>query len=350
MKSLHYLCAYIAEKGMESILVTGASGFIGSFITEEAVKRGFASWAGLRAGSSRKYLRDAGIHCIELDYAHPEVLRRQLREQREQYGAWTYIVHCAGVTKCADKSDFMRVNYQHTCHFVEALQELDMVPQVFVYLSSLSIFGPIHEDTYAPITEADTPQPNTAYGVSKLEAEHYLQGLKDFPYVILRPTGVYGPREKDYYLMAKSIKAHTDFSVGYKRQDITFVYVKDVVQAVYLAIEKRALRRSYFLSDGEVYESRTFSDYIIEELGNPWVLRIKSPLWVLRVVSVVAECWAKLWHTTSTLNTDKYKIMKQRNWRCDISPAEKELGYKPQYQLKRGVQETIAWYKKEGWL
>ncbi len=150
--------------------------------------------------------------------------------------------------------------------------------------------------------------------------------------------------------MAKSIKAHTDFSVGYKRQDITFVYVKDVVQAVFLSMEKKALRRCYFLSDGEVYQSRTFSDYIIEELGNPWVLRIKSPLWVLKVVSVLAEAWAKLWNTTSTLNTDKYEIMKQRNWRCDITPAERELGYKPQYQLKRGVHETITWYKEEGWL
>lgn len=336
--------------GMESILITGASGFIGSFITEEAVRKGYAVWAGMRLSSSKRYLKDASIRFIELDYAHPEVLKEQLKAHVAAHGAFSQIVHCAGVTKCADKADFERVNYLHTRHFVEALQALDMVPKTFVYLSSLSIFGPIHEDTYAPITEADEPKPNTAYGVSKLKAERYLQGLTDFPFVILRPTGVYGPREKDYFLMAKSIKAHTDFSVGYKRQDITFVYVKDVVQAVFLAIEKSALRRSYFLSDGEVYQSRAFSDYIIQELGNPWVLRINSPLWVLKVVSVVAEAWAKLWHTTSTLNTDKYKIMKQRNWRCDITPAQQELGYKPQYQLERGVHETIAWYKEEGWL
>ena len=55
-------------------------------------------------------------------------------------------------------------------------------------------------------------------------------------------------------------------------------------------------------------------------------------------------------HTTSTLNTDKYRIMKQRNWRCDITPTIEELGYQPQYQLDKGVKETIAWYKEEGWL
>ena len=335
---------------MESILITGASGFIGSFIVEEAVRRGYDTWAGMRSSSSKRYLKDENIRFMDLDYAHVEKLKEQLLQHVVKHGRFTYIVHCAGVTKCREKADFERVNFLHTKHFVEALKELDMVPEVFVYLSSLSIFGPIHEETYVPITEADEPKPNTAYGVSKLKAERFLQGMEDFPYVILRPTGVYGPREKDYFLMAKSIKAHTDFSVGYKHQDITFVYVKDVVQAVFLSLEKKALRRCYFLSDGEVYQSRTFSDYIIEELGNPWVLRIKSPLWILKIVSMIAETWAKLWNTTSTLNTDKYKIMKQRNWRCDIAPAEVELGYKPQYQLKQGVHETMTWYKEEGWL
>jgi len=334
----------------ESILITGASGFIGSFIVEEAVRRGYTVWAGVRPSSSKRYLQLPEIQFIDLDYAHPDVLREQLQAQASLHGKFTQIVHCAGVTKCADKRDFERVNYQHTVNFVEALLALDMLPRVFVYLSSLSIFGPIHEDTYAPITEADEPNPNTAYGMSKLKAENYLLGLQDLPVVILRPTGVYGPREKDYFLMAKSIKAHTDFSVGYKRQDITFVYVKDVVQAVFLAIEKKPLHRCYFLSDGEVYQSRAFSDYLIKELGNPWVLRIKSPLWLLKIVSVVAEAWASMWHSNSTLNTDKYKIMKQRNWRCDISPAKKELGYEPQYPLERGVKESVVWYKKEGWL
>jgi UDP-glucose 4-epimerase len=53
---------------------------------------------------------------------------------------------------------------------------------------------------------------------------------------------------------------------------------------------------------------------------------------------------------SSTLNMDKYNIMKQRNWQCDITPAVEEIGYKPEYNLERGVVETIKWYKKEGWL
>ncbi len=335
---------------MASILITGASGFIGSFIVDEALKRGFNTWAGMRKSSSKRYLQHHDTRFIELDFAHSMKLREQLQQHKNQYGAFDYIVHCAGTTKCRNKDEFDKTNFVQTTHFVEALQALNMVPKQFLYVSTLSVYGPIRETDYTPITESDTPQPNTAYGMSKLKSEEYLRQLIDFPYVIFRPTGVYGPREADYFLMAKSIRNHLDFSVGYRRQDLTFVYVKDMVQAIFAAIDRKVVRKSYFISDGHVYPSRQFSDLIQKELDKSFVLRIKCPLIVLKVVSLLAEKSAGLLGKSSTLNSDKYKIMKQRNWQCDIAPARDELGYAPQYDLERGVKETIAWYKKEGWL
>lgn len=331
-------------------MITGASGFIGSFIVEEALKRKFGVWAGIRASSSREYLKNRKIHILELDFAHPNELRAQLSGHKGTYNKFDYIIHCAGVTKCVDKNDFDRVNYLQTKYFVDTLRELNMIPKQFIFISTLSVFGPVREKTYRPISESDTPMPNTAYGLSKLKAEIYLQSIPGFPYAIYRPTGVYGPREKDYFLMAKSIRQHLDFSVGFRRQDLTFVYVKDIVQAVFQGIEKKVCRRAYFLADGKVYQSRAFSDLIRKELGNPFVIRFRCPLFVLKVVSLLAEFWAKLRKTTSTLNSDKYKIMKQRNWQCDLTPAIEELDFSPEYDLKRGVKETIAWYKEKGWL
>ena len=118
----------------------------------------------------------------------------------------------------------------------------------------------------------------------------------------------------------------------------------------FVRIEKEVSRRAYFLSDGKVYKSRAFSDLIQKELGDPFVIHIKCPLIVLKVVSLLAEFIATRSGKSSTLNSDKYKIMKQRNWQCDITPAVKELGYAPEYDLEKGVKETIAWYKNEGWL
>ena len=332
------------------ILVTGASGFIGSFLVQGGLDRDMQVWAGVRRTSSRKYLQDTRIRFAELDFADVNHLEEQLAAHKEEHGGWDYIIHCAGVTKCINKDGFEKGNFEATCHFVEVLQKLDMVPVQFIYISSLSIFGPIREKDYTPICEGDRPQPNTAYGVSKLHTENFLQGLKDFPYVIFRPTGVYGPRERDYFLMAQSISRHVDTAAGFRRQDITFIYVKDLVQAIYLAIDKKVVRRAYFVSDGNVYNSKTFSDLIRKELGNPWMIRFTCPLALLKCISLIAEGISHFTGKPSTLNGDKYKIMKQRNWQCDITPLINELGYKPAYPLERGVKEIITWYKKEGWL
>ncbi len=332
---------------MNKILITGASGFIGSFIVEEALRRDMEVWAAVRRSSSRRWLTDERINFIELDLSSPERLKVQLAGHR-----FDYVVHAAGVTKCLHRSDFMTVNLDGTRHLVETLLELDMPLTRFVFISSLSIFGAIREQQpYTEIRDTDTPQPNTAYGQSKLETERYLESVSDrLPYVILRPTGVYGPREQDYYLMAKSIASHVDFAVGYKRQDITFVYVRDVVQAVFLALDRGANGSKYFLTDGGVYRSTDFSNLLIRNMGNPRVVRITAPVWLLRIVTYVSERISRITGKATALNSDKYNILRQRNWRCDIRPAEQQLGYRPQYNLERGVAETVAWYKDNKWL
>ena len=330
---------------MSNILITGATGFIGGFIVDEALRRNMNVWVALRKSSSRQWLTDERIHFLEVNLTSEEDLVEKMRNLQ-----FDYVVHAAGVTKCLHKEDFHRINVGGTKSLVNALLQLEMPLKKFVYLSSLSVFGPIREEQpYTEITENDKPAPNTEYGKSKLEAERFLME-SELPIVILRPTGVYGPRERDYFMMAKSIKAHTDFAVGYKPQDITFVYVLDVVQAIFLAIEKGEPGRKFFLSDGSVYRSSTFSDLIRKELGNPWWIRITAPIWLLRIITFCGEYIGRMTGKITALNNDKYHIMKQRNWRCDIQPARHELGFEPHYQLEEGVRLTIQWYRENGWL
>ncbi len=329
------------------ILITGASGFIGSFVVEEALRRGFETWAGVRRTSSRRYLQDERIHFIDLDFSSESALADALRGHD-----FDYIVHAAGVTKCLHRDDFMKVNYEGTKNLVNAILKLRMPIKRFVYMSSLSVYGAIKEkQPYQEIEEHDTPRPNTAYGKSKLMAERFLDSIgNDFNYIVLRPTGVYGPREKDYFVMAKSIRDHVDFAVGYRRQDITFIYVEDLVQAVFLALDHGMSGRKYFLSDGDVYQSSTFSDYIHDELGKPWWIRITAPVWVLRLVTLVGEYVGRATGKLIVLNNDKFNILRQRNWRCDIEPACDELGFTPHFKLSEGVRKAMEWYKENHWL
>ncbi len=326
------------------ILITGASGFIGSFLVEHALSEGHEVWAAVRATTNRRYLQDERIHFIELNLSSEAQLQQQLTAHLEAtHRPFDHVIHAAGATKCRRAEDFFTVNAEGTGHLALSLQLTGALrPEGrFVFISSLSVMGPCHEADNKEITLADTPRPNTAYGASKLMAESLLADVRGLNYIILRPTGVYGPRERDYALMAQSIRRHIDFAVGYRPQALTFIYVADLVHAAFLALNHGPRGAKYFLTDGGVYSSRAFSDLIQERLGVKCVLHLTAPLWFLRTVCWLSEKLARLLGTTSTLNTDKYRIMRQRNWRCNINPARQELGYEPQWPLKRGVKHTF---------
>jgi len=331
-------------KKMTKVLITGASGFIGSFLCEESIRRGWSTWAAVRTSSNRHWLKDDALNFVTLDLADKSRLKQQLSELQVRFDV---VIHAAGATKCLKPEDFDFNNYQCTRHFVEALAENDMMPRQFIYLSSLSaLYGSV-------------------YGNSKLKTENWLNrnlgelseqnsdldgNGKETSLVVFRPTGVYGPRERDYFLMVKSIRQHIDFAVGFKPQKLTFVYVRDLVGAIMCAIERRTTHGIFNVTDGSIYSSRTFSDLIQKELGIKGVIHITSPLWLLKIISTISECWAKISGKPTTLNRDKYRIMAQRDWTCDIEPLKKELSYFPKWQLPEGVKETIAWYKKENWI
>ncbi len=342
LRIILYLCSQ-----MEKILITGASGFIGSHIVEKALQEGFQVWAAVRKSSSRDFLTDQRIQFLELNLQSEAQMVSQFRDLQ-----FDYVVHAAGATKCLDEHDFERINTDGTRNLVNALLAVKMPLKRFVFISSLSIMGAIREQQpYSEINDSDQPRPNTAYGRSKLKAEQFLDSLGgNFPYIILRPTGVYGPRERDYFVQVQSIQRHVDFAVGFSRQDITFIYVTDVVQAVFLALERGTVGHRYILSDGEVYQSSTFSNLVHEALGRPWWIRLTAPLFLLRVICACGTLWSRLTRKVIVLNNDKYNILSQRNWRCNIDPARNELGFQPQVKLPEGVRRSVQWYKEHHWL
>ena len=333
------------------ILITGASGFIGGFLVEEALRRGYETWAGIRAGSSKAHLQDKRIHFIDLKYGDQEALTAQLSDFAREHGAWDYVIHNAGLTKTLDKRNFFRVNAENTHRFIEALAAAGCKPKKFLLMSSLSSYGRGDEKTVRPIRLDDPQRPDTAYGQSKLEAENYIRKQTYFPYVILRPTGVYGPGEKDYFMEIQSVKSGLDFAVGAIPQRITFIYVKDLATVAFLSLEKEEIKnRHYFVADGDVYTDESFARMIQDILGKKRVLHARIPLGLVRIACHCSEWIGKLLKKSMTLNSDKYIILKQRNWICDVTPLQDDLGFIPAYPLRKGLEESIEWYKKEGWL
>lgn len=335
---------------MKKILITGAGGFIGGFLVEKAINKGYETWAGVRNSTSREYLTDEAIQFIDLSFHNTGLLIKELTDLKHRIGKWDLIIHNLGVTKCTDQADFDKINFEVVKNFSEALIVADMIPEQFILMSSLGSFGPGDEENMSPINLKQKQNPNTLYGTSKLKAENHLRSLAAFPFVIVRPTGVYGPREKDYFLMIKTIKSGFDFVPGFRPQRITFIYVKDLVNCIFQIIDKGVVRKEYLVAEGVDYSSSDFRRFVQQELNQKWVIPITIPLWLLKGVSLIAERIAQLAGKPSTLNSDKYKIMKQRNWICDISPLKEELDFTPSYSLQKGIHETVRWYKENGWI
>ena len=325
------------------LLVIGAGGFIGGFIAEEGLRRGMDVTVAVRKSTSRRYLTDPRLHFLVLDYDDPTSLTATF----ERSTPWDYVIYNLGATKAVNYGDFKRVNFEYLRRICEVLKSTGRAPRRLLFMSSLSAIGPGDEKNYTPLDANTVPAPNTRYGQSKIMAEQYLEHMAGIPYIIFRPTGVYGPHEQDYLMMVKCIDSHFDFGVGFRRQMLTFIYVEDLVRAMFDALESGVENRTYIISEPRAYTQKEFRAIVADALGKKWVIPVRLPLWAAWVASAAAEKIAKWQMKASTLNTDKFRIMRQRNWNADISPAVDEFGFNPQVDLREGIRRTVEAYRAD---
>jgi len=334
---------------MKKVLITGASGFVGSFLIEEAIKRGYKPIAGIRTSSSKKYLQQPEIDFIYFNLFDKEQIKQQLEQYIQKNGTIDYIIHNAGVTKVKRLDEFMKVNFECTRNFVEALIESNHIPEKYIQISSLAAFGPGNNKTLEPVKLNDKPQPNTEYGRSKLKAEEFVRSKTELPWIVFRPTGIYGPRETDYFVYLKTINRGFEPYIGFKSQHLTFIYVKDLARLVFDALESPFKHQSYFIADGNVYLSEEYATIVKKHLHKK-TIKLRVPLFLVKLISIILEFIFGLFGRTPVLNKDKYNILSSLNWKCEVEPLYKDFNFKAEYDLDKGVKESIDWYKEHKWL
>ena len=330
----------------KNVLITGASGFIGSYLVETALRKGYNTIAAVRPSSNKQYLKDPAIHFLEFDFTSDQTLDHAIREFVFRFGKIDYVIHNAGVTRANKNEAYDQVNCDNTKRLVHALQRNSQVPDKFVLISSLAAYGPAKNA--APVKATDPKEPLTAYGRSKLKAENYLYSLKDFPFVIINPTAVYGPKDKDVFFLINSIQKGFEVYIGNKGQLLSFVHAADLAAAIFIAMESDAVSKNFLVSDRQVYTSQAFNQQIKSILQKKtWP--IVMPLAVVRTVAVFAEMVGAITGKVPILNRERLKEFEAPNWAVDSSEID-FLGYHPKFNLETGLNDAIGWYKEQGWL
>jgi nucleoside-diphosphate-sugar epimerase len=317
-------------------LITGATGFIGSHLCAELVRRGYQVTCLSRATSNLKWIEDLEIRFVRGDCTDRGSLR-------DIVGGFDYVFHLAGLTKSCSSDDFFCINAGGTENLIKTVAEKKSGLKRFIYLSSLAAAGPSINGN--PVPEDASPSPVSDYGRSKLEGETAVLKYKDLiPVTILRPPAVYGPRDKDMFVLFKMIKKGFFFDLG--KCYYSLLYVDDLIQGIILAAEnKKADGEIYFLSDSNFYTNEEIMNAISSALGTK-AFRLRVPKCIMPLFAYIGE---KI-NRQGIINRDKMSELSHSHWICDTTKAKEELGFIPKVRIKEGMKWTADWYRIHRWL
>jgi nucleoside-diphosphate-sugar epimerase len=325
------------------VLVTGASGFLGSHIAETLAAQGHDLRLLLRRESSRRFLKGLPYEEAEGDVCRPDSLLPAVKDI-------DVVVHAAGLIKARSEAEFARVNAGGTANLLAAASAAAPDLKRFVYVSSLAAQGPSADGR--PRSPDAPPQPITAYGRTKLAGEEATRAsFLASRSVIFRPPVIYGPRDPALLPFFKLVRWGLAPLLADDRNRISIVYGQDAASAIAAAAvaEADVAGKTYTLDDGSVYSWQEMLAAVEEALGRR-ALKLHAPVWSFQAAAAACEAFALVTRRPVSLTREKVREMAQRHWVCSHEELSRDLGWTPQVDLREGARWTAAWYRAQGWL
>ena len=328
------------------VLVTGASGFLGGHLVEALVKSKHQVAALVRERSDTHFLDHLGVELRKGDLTDPMSLERAVK-------GVDAVVHLAAYYTFSGKKElYQRINLQGTKYLLEAM----LVNNVrrLVYCSSTEAIGPTKNGA---ADESSPCHPYYEYGRSKLEVEQHIQrsASRGIDYTIIRPSGIYGPRNIDdvsyWFITSFANSVASKMIIGDGKKVLMFVHVEDVVQGFVQALQRPqvSIGQTYIVSDVRAYSYEEIYA-IMAKIFHKEPPKRHIPVWLAKVMVAPVQGFNYLrrkpnfiWRI-STMDTFKF----DRNY--SIAKARQELGYEPQHALPEGLKETADWYREEGYI
>ncbi|MCX6140016.1 MAG: NAD-dependent epimerase/dehydratase family protein [Candidatus Kapabacteria bacterium] len=326
-----------------NVLVTGATGFVGSHVVDVLLERGHTVSFIARSTSNMRWLEGKPVQRVDGSLF-------DLHSLQSAVEGVDVIIHVAGLTAAKNEAEFLRGNRDATQNLMDAVRTYRPGLRRFVHISSLAVSGP-SPDLEHPITEEAPYRPLTAYGRTKQLAENIVKEATEIPWTIIRPPAVYGPRDSAIFTFFQTVDKGLATFIGFDEKKLSLVHVRDLARGIVdAAFAAQAEGQTYFISSDEFYTWREIAELTGTFLGKRRLLRVRLPHALVLGIAGISGFVGRVIGKPSVLDYEKGIDIIQKYWTCSTAKAHRELGYRQEMSLKEGLRDTIEWYRKHKWL
>lgn len=326
------------------VLVTGATGFIGSHVADKLLAKGYEVRCIARKTSNLRWLEGKDFQIVEASLDDPESLIKAVE-------GVDYVYHVAGLTFARNYQEFLKGNRDATANLISVVDKYAPNIKRFLFVSSQTVVGPA-KSLSEPVDETTPRKPLTSYGKSKKEAEDVVLSYKGkIPYTIVRAPAVYGPRDTAIYDIFRTVKMGLGTMVGFRDKYISLIHSEDLSRGIIEAAEiEKTKDEIYFISSEEFYTWKQLIDIIAKKMNKKFIIKIRLPHFVVLTVAAISEFLGKFSDKPPVFNYEKGIDFIQDFWICSTEKAKRDFGYRQMINIEDGMKITIDWYKQNKWL